>query len=571
MNSKLKFFAVFALIGVFLMIASFRDVKNTITTDQISLKDLFWKLTYVQNKSQPIIDNKAIYGDDQDDASVEKVYLLILPTDDSAGHPVTFTDLKAVNDQFQAKPILNARLLPSLPNDAVLSNALVLSDLEPNATITLRGQSSILSKEKSYKIRLTDSNETWHGSSSLNLNKHPFDNVRIRNKVAFDLMELLPDLTSLRTRFVRLFVKDLSVAGNAEFIDYGLYENIEQVGPQFLKDHLLDENGTLYKVNYNEFFRYKDAVKNVDDPAYDVNEFEYYFETKAGHSNKKLIAMLDDVNDMNLDIDQVFDKYFNRDNYFTWLAVNILLGNFDTQERNYFLYSPHDTTTWYFLPWDYDKSLVGDMAYDADGNLQQLVGIPNYWGVVLHSRMFKKAHNLAELNAKIEQIYKIFSADAISHIIDKYLPVAEQYCLADLLIYLNVDPATFYASIEKIRTIIKENRDEYYSTQEKPMPVFLGEVEKVEGGNLFNWTESYDLQGDRISYTLQIAKDPRFTEIVFERNRIGDTGYVTNLLPGDYYWRVNIIDSKGNTQRTFDDLHMPDMSHYFGLKKITIE
>src|SRR5690606_33747335 len=175
----------------------------------------------------------------------------------------------------------------------------------------------------------------------LNLNKHIDDMSRIRNKLSFDLMETIPDTTSLRTQFVQLYVKDLSNGEkDAPYQDYGLYTHVEQPNKKFLKAHMLDPNGYLYKTKFFEFFRYPDQVKSTSDSNYDVTKFEEIFEIEGREEHDKLIEMLDAVNDYSIPIDETVEKYFDVDNFLTWTAMNILMDNMDTNSQNYFLYSP---------------------------------------------------------------------------------------------------------------------------------------------------------------------------------------------------------------------------------------
>ena len=48
----------------------------------------------------------------------------------------------------------------------------------------------------------------------------------------------------------------------------------------------------------------------------------------------------------------VFAKYFDEENYFTWLAFQMLTGNTDTTSQNFLLYSPQNSQKWYFISWD---------------------------------------------------------------------------------------------------------------------------------------------------------------------------------------------------------------------------
>ena len=74
----------------------------------------------------------------------------------------------------------------------------------------------------------------------------------------------------------------------------------------------------------------------VDDD-YDENDFEDILEIKGVHDHQKLIEMLDAVNNEFMHINDVVNTYFDRDNFVTWLALNIITDNVDTQSRNYYM------------------------------------------------------------------------------------------------------------------------------------------------------------------------------------------------------------------------------------------
>ena len=280
-----------------------------------------------------------------------------------------------------------------------------------------------------------------------------------------------------------------------------------------------------------------------------------------------------DVNNYNLDIDKVLDKHFNRDNYFTWLAVNILLGNYDTQSQNFFLYSPNDSSSWYFIPWDYDGSMGEDKSiqFDKDGIFKRTVGVSNYWNSTLHSRVFQVPENLNQLNNKIEEVYLILSKEKITQV-DKYMPIA----LGSILNEATDRDYKYEKMLISSKEIINsttDNRKLYYDTLDKPMPIYLVGASKDEdtGLYLFEWTDSYDLQGDRIHYTLEISKTPDFNEIVYEGKNIKENSAIIDIDPGVYFWRVIVNDSEGNIQLAFDIYYDNDEFRYFGIAEISLE
>lgn len=570
MNIKRKLILLILATVSMLSFFSVRDANQLRQSQSETWSDFFWKLSYVAPIQVPLFDNPAIYPDDQQDRFIETLYLVVLPTQTTAGDNVTFSDLNEIDDRKEALPELNARLLTD-QNQAD-------QNMTPNAVVTLRGQSTLQAVNKSYKIKLQSTDDIWHDQMTLNLNKHAYDDTRIRNKIAFDLFEHLNDFTSLRTQLVHLYVKDLSEPASnlTDYVDYGYFTHIEQVNSTFLKTHDLDPAGTIYKVREFEFQPDPDVLVNVNDDHYDQDAFDRVLQLVTGKGHKELLTMIDDVNNENLDMDQVFALHFNKDNYLTWLAVNILLGNYDTTTQNFYLYSPRNSTSWYFLPWDYDGSMQWEIStgfMPSDENL--LVGIANYWNTTLAKRYFQSPDHVLELEQKIKEVHEIFTQKLVNQTVEKYLPFAKLNCLNDPY-YLNVfqTPSALDRGIAAIRSTVEHNYSLYLRNRSDPMPFFLGNPENVEVGLLLYWDASFDLQGDRLSYTLQIATDPGFENLVYEKRRLTENELVIPFkdqpLQGSYFWRVISEDSEGHTQRSFEKYADEQNRVYYGVQPLII-
>ena len=568
--SRKFIYILLSVIFIFIIIFyTLEDIEDFEKNSKLSIKDWYWNITYIKPISAQIVDNKNIYLDDIEDIKIENLYVTVLPTLDENNKNITLKDLNSYKDFTVTIPSLNIKYSNTNKSTSDLFN-----DMIPLGKITLRGHSTMTSERKSYKIKLFKDSQKWHGMDTIHLNKHPYDELSVRNKIAFDLLELVPNIISIRTKFVNLYVNDISKSQNSEYVDYGIFTNVEQISNRkFLEDHNLDPNGNFYKAEEFEFLPYEE-LKDVSDKYYNEEEFEKILEKKNGDSHSKIINMNLDVNNYNLDIDKVLDKHFNRDNYFTWLAVNILLGNYDTQSQNFFLYSPNDSSSWYFIPWDYDGSMGEDKSiqFDKDGIFKRTVGVSNYWNSTLHSRVFQVPENLNQLNNKIEEVYLILSKEKITQVVDKYMPIA-------LGSILNEDTDRDYKyekmliSSKEIINSTTDNRKLYYDTLDKPMPIYLVGASKDEdtGLYLFEWTDSYDLQGDRIHYTLEISKTPDFNEIVYEGKNIKENSAIIDIDPGVYFWRVIVNDSEGNIQLAFDIYYDNDEFRYFGIAEISLE
>jgi spore coat protein H len=522
-------------------------------------------------------EDRGIYKN-MDPVKIADMYVTIVkPSKGKDEKVATFNEMNRIGKEDNYSSPAFEIIIQEGNENGTVKGAFGYGTKKPNGVIELRGHSTREATQKSYQIKLYDSAGLWNEQKTINLNKHPYDLTRIRNKLSFDLFRSISDFTSLRTQFVRLHVKDLTSNPEGQgFVDYGLFTHVEQPNKRFLESHGLDPNGNLYKAEYFEFFRYTDNIKNVDDPGYSKEEFEKILEIRAGNDNKKLIRMLDDVNNMNLNINDVIEKHFDKENYLTWMAVNIITKNIDTNTQNFLLYSPLNSKKWYFLPWDYDGAW--DDNHQTGKTIREYPdweesGISNYWGAELHRRFLKNPENLTALIKKVEEIRKSITKDFVHKLLMSYYPIVSNVAKSA------PDAGNLQASVDnydkefwRLEELPEINVKNFYKNLEKPMPVFLGDLHRENGKYELNWDYSYDFQGDDLKYDFDLAQDPEFKKTMIQNHGIKETRVtLDNLAPGTYYWRVLIIDSKGNSQIPFDTYKDEFKHGYFGVKKIVID
>ena len=452
-----------------------------------------------------------------------------------------------------------------------LPGELGYNEVVPNGTIQIRGASSSRGGQKSYKIELFSRAGLWRGQRTIALNKHIYDNTRMRNKLCFDLMKDIPDLVSLRTQFVHLFVKDETINPPSDvFVDYGLFTQIEQPNRRFLENHLLDTNGQLYKANFFEFYRYPDQIKLADDPLFNEDTFSSILEIKGNRDHSKLIIMLEDVNNWAIPIEQTFEKYFNADSFFTWKAINILIGNIDTQAQNYYLYSPQNGEKWYFIPWDYDGALARQYReeFDIYPYHDWEIGISNEWGVVLHSRLFKLEKYRDMLTAKIEELMTFLTPERIQSMQDIYKPITDQFVtrMPDIL-NLSATMEEYELNYSMIPDEIQLNYDLYIESLEKPMPFYLGVPEVGNGQIKFIWEEAYDFDAQDIRYQFQVSRDWDFIDVIADHLMTNLTSIqIPMLKQGAYFWRVIATNEDSYSQYAFDYYRDAEGDRHSGMK-----
>ncbi|AZN39576.1 exopolysaccharide Pel transporter PelG [Paenibacillus albus] len=516
-----------------------------------------------------LVEDKRLYDRDVDD-SIKTLYITVLPDKSQNTTKLDWYGLNRMTDRYSEDSMKVIMQEGNANGTGPSAGMFGYGQDKANASISLRGNTSRYASQKSYKIRLTEEAGLWQDQRTLNLNKHSTDITRVLNKLSFDLMEKIPDFTSLRTQFVHLYVKDLS-GNSTEYQDYGLYTQIEQPNEMFLKSHWLDPYGQLYKIAFFEFFRYPDILKSKTDPTYDKKAFETHLEIKGREDHDKLLAMLDDVNNMSIPIDEVIKKHFDLDNYLTWLAVNILTDNMDTDANNFYLYSPLNSDKWYFLPWDYDGGWGVQRREKSISEYQ--AGLSNYWGSVLHNRFFRSANHIQLLVDKINEIHKYINKDTITKQLDLYRDEVGPFLnRAPDLNYLPGTKAELSQAMLDLANVPERGIKLFQEDLEKPKPFFLDDVQTNGKQQNFSWGLSYDFQGDDLTYDVSVALDPAFTQIVKEQKGLTTTSTsFDGLTPNVYYWKVVVRDSKGNSQIAFGYYKDEEGLEHYGVRQFEVK
>ena len=523
----------------------------------------------------PFKDNPDLYATD-DPSSVVYMYLTVRvgnPSDNSDYTWQEVNDFVKWTDKGPTYAVVGkAETIVQIGDEnGPLPGELGYGETIPNATIQMRGNSTSAKAQKSYKIELRSRAGTWRGQSTINLNKHVFDITRARNKLSFDLIKEIPNMVTLRTQYVRLFVKDETAdPPKLTFVDYGLYTHVEQPNRKFLRNHFLDPDGQLYKAAFFEFLRYPDQIRLADDPLYDEEAFSKILEIKGNKDHSKLIKMLEDVNDPTIPIEQTFEKHFNTDNYFTWLGFNILMGNLDTQSQNFFLYSPRNGNKWYFIPWDYDGDLARQFGLYVYDDFEH--GIANYWGVPLHRRVLKIARYRQMLDQKVNELMSILTTDRLAGMLKEYKKVTDAYALQmPDLYYMPGSVDDYQNEYALIPNEIKINYDLYLQSLKSPMPIFLGTPTLADQSLTFTWDESYDFNAEDITYHFILSQDWDFHEILHEESLTNITSLkIDALTPGTYFWQVSATNQEGIEQFPFNTYWDAEGIIHRGLKYLYI-
>ena len=508
-----------------------------------------------------IEDKQTLYENDAED-SVVTMYLTVRRGNKADNTDHSWTSINSYSaydyeamgvDRYQVEGLLQVG-----DENGPVAGELGFGESTPNATVQIRGQTSSKNVQKNYKIRLKDEHGSWRGQQTIALNKHMTDGLRYRNKMAFDLLKEIPQLMSLRTQFVHLYVKDQTDdPSNETFRDYGLYTQVEQLNKTALRAHGLDRYGQLYKINSFEFYRYEDTIRLETDPDFDQKAFERLLEIKGDHDHSKLIRMLEAINDYSVNADQLLSDWFDEENIAYWMAFQILVGNTDTQNRNFYIYSPKNVDRFYILPWDFDGMLFYDQ-YALSGRSENSSwerGISNYWGNILFRRCLQSAHFRTVLDEAIEDLRThVLTKEHMTALAERYAAVVKNYVYQQPDIMNTPLTETQYDALtENIYRNVEEAYQSYLASLDKPMPFYIGVPEPDGEGKLrIVWDPSYDFREGTLLYHASIARNSDGTEQLTSYDGAWPEWTIDRLPAGQYFLKVSVRDEAGHTQDAFD-------------------
>ena len=506
-------------------------------------------------------DRKSIYADDDED-SVVVMYLTVRRGNSGESTDHTWEEINAhskywYEEQGVAQYACEA-ILQIGDETGPLPEELGYTALAPNATVKVRGQSSSYYSQKNYKISLKKDKGSWRDQTVINLNKHQQEGMRFRNKLAFDLLKTIPQTTACRTQFVHLYVCDQTQDGtNAVFEDYGLYTQVEQLNKTYLRNHDMDRYGQLYKVESFEYYRYPEALKLKTDPTYDEVAFNEVLESKGNDDHAKLLAMLDEVNDYATPIEDTLAKWFDVENLVYWMAFHMLVGNYDVQSRNAFLYSPQNVEKFFVLSWDNDGCLFRK-EWEVRERLEGMEwerGVSNYWGMVLFNRALRLPDFRAALNAAVEDLVANYlGQEHLEEMVRGYRAVVEPY------VYAQPDMLSAPLSAEQYNEVaqaisgeVQLNYEDYRASLEKSLPFYIATPVLEDGVLSMGWDASYDFDGEMISYRATLARDPDFADVLtMEEDLVVPQLSVEDPGEGQYFLKVEATNASGYTQVAFD-------------------
>ncbi len=539
--------------------------EDGVNLDFLVSPDETYEKESASSSDYELADKASLY--EEEDDSVITMYLTVGMGNEADGtnhtwsevnqYPLSYYEENGLTEPYKCEAVLQVG-----DDNGPIRDEFGYGVTAPNATVRLRGEGASAQEQKSYRIQIKDGKGKWNDQKVIALNKYVADPLRITTKLAYSLMEDIPDMVSARTRLVHLYVKDRTEGEDGLFRDYGLYTQVEQINKTYLKNHGFDSGGQLYKAEEFDWLRHEDSIMTATSEGFDTAGFEQYLEIQEGDDHSGLVKLLEAVNDDSLDIADVVEDYFDEDNLYYWLAFHMLIGNKEAAYGNYYLYSPQVSDKWFFISGNssdafsenYNKLRQAD--YDPSWN----TGIFTYTGVKLFERIFQNQECRSRFDGAVTDLFdNHLTADIIAEKAEILKEAAMPYIfsLPDAL-HERVTSEDYESLIDGLGEEVARNYQLYQESLNQPWPFHILEPQ-VRGDKLrLCWEEAWlyqepDAEKTEVSYTVELSDSYSFEDCIADETDVTDTFLDVGMLsPGQYFMRIRAASSSGYEQDAYE-------------------
>ncbi len=255
----------------------------------------------------------------------------------------------------------------------------------------LRGDVSRRMPKKNWKLFFPGS-DLFQNQEELNLNADYPDQTLLRSYINYDLFDRV-GVPASRAGYARLNIND-------EY--YGLCSQAEQVDELFLYRQGIDIHGNLYKPYYGGLH----VLDYLDDPEEREWWYRWYYPKKTNRQSDvdDVIAFIELINHTpDAQFPEAIAEVLDVNEWLDWYAVNILIGNFEMMEKNYYIYHDLSQGQWIILPWDLDLAL-GHNAEPGAGGWGHLLDTELSWDNPIDSGTEESKKNDGKWNALIDRM-----------------------------------------------------------------------------------------------------------------------------------------------------------------------
>lgn len=423
------------------------------------------------------------------------------------------------------------------------------------------------------------------GMKGMNLKRFRNDPSYVGEVFSYNYFRQNGVWTAPRAAYTKLSIKIVEDDGSEETINYGIYEMIEEINAQFLKERteentggqLKSSDGNLWKCAwaegtdgtwYGASMLENNASMGVENKEftddlghYTSETFTYDLKTNKESlvsAKEELQNFIHELNNLKNGSAQTKDwlsKHMDVKFFLKTYAINVILGMWDdywTNMNNYYFYFDPNNYA-YFIPYDYDNVLN---ITTANCNADPIYRDPFEWGYCYCSEgskpLIEKILSISEYkNIYCKYLKELVNGELYENAgetIQKYQNLISQYTYSNQLAYIDDDTEKddkdnpYSDTTKNIDYTAQKIVNEYFIPKKEAILAACSNLEKTSGsipdGIILPCT--YNAASDLLTFTFN-PSDYNLSSCNFT---IGDEifvrGWFTVIVEGGYFYSWNI-------------------------------
>lgn len=319
-----------------------------------------------------------------------------------------------------------------------------------NVGFRIKGNTSRFNDKKSFKLSFNafEKGRKYKGLEKLSINAYANDPTHLRPHLMANIYKAM-GVKTVRSSFTELYVNDKY---------YGLYNIVEHIDEEFLKQNYHSKKGNLYKCASPADLTFQGQSKDDYRRNWD-QAFIYELKTnKKEEDYSGLIGFIDLLNNTPVDELQCsLEDRFKVEDYLKTLAVDVVLGNWDSYfytANNFYLYDDPKSGKMRYIPYDFDNTFGMDWTnvdwakkdiYDFVHKEMIMPPLDSIMGVPEEEMGFIKSYNNFWMNDTLRPlITRLLEVDDFRNQYNYQLKKTVQY----------INSLEFIAEIEQLFTML---------------------------------------------------------------------------------------------------------------------
>ena len=256
--------------------------------------------------------------------------------------------------------------------------------LDPVGVRVKGGSSVFQSGKRPFKLDFNEylDGQEYDGLKKINLHAMAGDNSFQRELISYDLFKWA-GVKGSRYSYSQVYVNDVL---------QGLYLLIEQIDKTFMNHYYANDEGTFYKVKFDELIvQYDSGV---------LDEYDEMIDVATATPSNELKSKLDTI--------------LNTDNFLKLMAVMIITNSVDNalDNTNFSLYHEPNSSLLYWVPWDLNLSLFqfANMGLNEQGfnpTFTAMMNVPEY-----RNRYYEIFCEMLQYNFTTDRLYTLIDNNA---------------------------------------------------------------------------------------------------------------------------------------------------------------